>query len=43
MNNNNGQDVNKSDISKYNFLPQINSSNGSLDNKYDPNKTPIKK
>jgi hypothetical protein len=27
--NNNGTDANKSDISKYNFLPQINSTNGS--------------
>ena len=44
--NNNNQDMNKSDIIKSNFLPQINTSsyNGSQDGKLnDPNKTPYKK
>lgn len=44
--NNNNQEINKSDISKSNFLPQINTSsfNGSQDGKHnDPNKTPNKK
>jgi hypothetical protein len=43
--NNNRQEMNKSDISKTNFLPQINTSsyNGSQDGKHDLNKTPYKK
>ena len=43
--NNNSQEMNKSDISKTNFLPQINTSsyNGSQDGNHDPHKTPYKK
>jgi hypothetical protein len=43
--NNNSQEMNKSDMSKPNFLPQINTSsyNGSQDGKHDIQKTPYKK